>query len=230
MPFRHSFINISSDTESELRGGEGVFKRIVAGEMLEDSYKYKDNIQFRTRTKLILCCNYYPNISDTSEGMMRRFLVVEFPMHYVNEPRPNTNERKLDPFLKEKLYEELPGIFNWVIEGLRQLIRQREFTGTNSKKQRAFIREFISSNNPMYTYVEEVENNFYEENGQGKEVDRRQIFKNFAAWAAEYCINPISANRFYNNMRSVLRNMGIAFTIKGRLWKFDDKPKEESAA
>ena len=52
----------------------------------------------------------------------------------------------------------------------------------------------------------------YEENGDGKEVDRRVIFKNFNEWAVENYINPIAANRFYNAMRSVLRNMGLAFT------------------
>ena len=229
MPFMHAFINISSDTETELKGGEGVFKRIVAGEMLDDSYKFMNNSQFRTRTKLILCCNYYPVIGDTSEGMMRRFIIVEFPLHYVSDPRPNTNERKLDPFLKYKLYEELPGIFNWVIEGLRRLIRNGEFTGTNSKKQKKLIREFISSNNPMYTYVEETEEDFYEENGDGKEVDRTLIFKKFNEWAIENYINPIAANRFYNAMRSVLRNMGLAFTENKRMWKFDNKPKENVA-
>lgn len=231
MPFMSSFINISSDTETELKGGEGVFKRIVAGEMLEDSYKHKNPVQFRPRSKLILCCNYYPAIGDISEGMMRRYIIVEFPMHYVHDPRPNTNERKLDISLKEKLYEELPGIFNWIIEGLRRLIRNKEFTGTNSKQQKKLIREFVNSNSPMHTYLEEVEDSFFEEEtGQGKEIDRTLLFKKFNEWAIENYINPIAANRFYTRMRSVLRNIGLAFTENGRMWKFADKPKEENAA
>ena len=65
MPFMHSFLNVSSDTESDLKGAEGVFKRIVAGEILEDSYKFRDNIQFATRTKLMMCCNNFPITGDT---------------------------------------------------------------------------------------------------------------------------------------------------------------------
>ena len=228
MPFMYSFINISSDTESDLRHGEGLFKKIVAGETLEDSYKHKNPIQFTTRSKLIICCNFFPIIRDTSEGYMRRHLIVEFPMHYVYEPRPNTNERKLIPFIEEKFMEELPGIFNWILEGLRRLLRNGKFTGTDSKKQKALIREFRSANDPMYTYLEEEADSFFEESGEGKEINRSDIFKAYIEWAMEHCINQIAANRFYNNFRSVLGNEGIEIEIrtvkeKGRkniLWNF----------
>lgn len=237
MPFMHSFINISSDTESDLRHGEGLFKKIVAGETLEDSYKHKNPIQFQTRSKLIMCCNLFPFIKDTSEGFMRRFLIVEFLMHYVNDPRPNTNERKLIPFMEQRFMDELPGIFNWILEGLRRLIRNNGFTGTDSKKQKALIREFRSVNDPMYTYLEERADNFFDESGEGKEINRSDIFKAFIEWAIEHCINPIAANRFYNNFRNVLRTEAIEITIRevkeeGRkkiLWKFRKAEEKEIA-
>ena len=237
MPFLYSFINISSDTESDLRHGEGLFKKIVAGETLEDSYKHKDPIQFQTRSKLIMCCNFFPLVSDTSNGFMRRFLIVDFPMHYVDDPRPNTNERQLIPFMEKRFMDELPGIFNWILEGLRRLIRNGKFTGTDSKKQKALIREFRSANDPMYTYLEEEADNFFDESGEGKEINRSDIFKKYIEWAIEHCINPIAANRFYNNFRSVLRTEVIEITIRevkedGRkriLWKFRKAEEKEIA-
>ena len=222
MPFMHSFLNISSDTESDLRGGEGVFKRIVAGELLEDSYKFKDPVAFRTRTKLIMCCNNFPIVNDTSEGFIRRFLVVELPMHYVQNPRPHTNERKLDPFLCEALKEELPGIFNWIIEGMKRLIKNKGFS--NSRKLQSLVHEFRSVNNPLYSFVEENMHVFFNEDGSGKKLNKRDIFKAYVAWCEEEYSQPISARRFYSNLRSVLGYYGIAFTEKGLIWTFDNNP------
>ena len=81
--------------------------------------------------------------------------------------------------------DELPGIFNWILEGLRRLIRNGKFTGTDSKKQKALIREFRSANDPMYTYLEEEADNFFDESGEGKEINRSDIFKKYIEWAIE---------------------------------------------
>ncbi len=220
MPFRHSFLNISSDTETDLKGGEGVFKKIVAGEVLEDSYKHKDNIPFITRTKLIMCCNNFPSTKDTTVGFMRRFLVVEFPMHYVPNPRPNTNERLLDPNLKETLLKELPGIFNWVLEGLKRLIAQNGFT-TSSEQ---FTKEFRSVNDPLYSFAEENAERFFDSEGKGKCTNRKNVFRCYVKWAETEYVPIMPANRFYSNIKSVLNTMGITFTEQGIMWQFDDNP------
>lgn len=150
MPLRHSWLNISYDMENDMRGAEGIFKKVVAGEILEDSYKHKDPIPFKTRSKLMMACNYFPTINDTSDGFMRRWLIVELPMHFVEKDkiRPFTNDRELDPFLEDKLMKELPGIFNWMLEGLQRLLRQGKFTHTANQDR--LINEFRTANN-LYT-------------------------------------------------------------------------------
>ena len=76
MPFKKSWLNISTDAESDLRGAEGEFKKIVAGEELEDSYKFHSPFSFPTRSKMMMCCNYFPTVADTSEGFIRRWIIV----------------------------------------------------------------------------------------------------------------------------------------------------------
>ena len=227
MSLRHSWLNISSDTEQDLRGSEGIFKKVVAGETLEDSYKHKDPIPFRTRTKLMMACNYFPTVNDTSDGFMRRWLIVELPMRYVDEEnlRPNTNDRVLDPFLEDKLMKELPGIFNWILEGLQRLIKQKKFTKT--KEHDRLIREFRSVNNPLYSFVEENEEVF-KGSELGHQIERRNIFAVFAQWAELNKIIPMPANRFYSNIKSVFANVGIDYQDKGKIWIFyPDYSKDE---
>ena len=223
MPFQHAFLNISSDTESDIRGGEGVLKKIIAGEVLEDSYKYKDSMPFATRTKLIMCCNNFPYTNDTSDGFMRRFLIIEFPMHYVKNPRPNTNERKLDPNLKDKLMEELPGIFNWVLKGLRRLLNQDSFTDTS--EQSKHTNEFCCVNNHNFALVAENGHVFFNTDGTGKVVHRRKIYQFYKKWCDEQGIQPMGSPRFYSNLRGVFSHFGITFREANKMWYFDNNPE-----
>ena len=224
MPFMYSFLNVSSDTETDLKGAEGVFKRIVAGEILEDSYKFRDNVQFATRTKLMMCCNNFPVTGDTSEGFMRRFLVVEFPRHYVDNPRPRTNERKIDYTLKAKLLNEIQGIFNWIIQGMQRLIKQGGFT--KSLREEKLLREFRTVNNHVFAFVEENMHIFFNEDSSGKRINKRDIFRAYIAWCEGEYIQPISAHRFYSNLRGVLSSYAITFIEKGLIWTFDDDPNK----
>ena len=226
MPLRHSWVNISSDAENDLRGSEGIFKKVVAGEVLEDSYKHKDPIPFKTRTKVMMACNYFPTVNDTSDGFMRRWLIIELPMHFVEKDkvRPFTNDRELDPFIEDKLMQELPGIFNWMLEGLQRLLKQGHFTKT--RQQDELINEFRAVNNPLYSFVEENEESF-KGSDEGHIIERNLIFNKFAQWADRNKVQPLPSNRFYSNMRSVFKNLSIPFEEDGCKWIFYYKEQEE---
>ena len=228
MPLKNSWINISSETESDLRGAEGVFKKITSGDVLEDSYKHKDPIAFKTRTKLIMCCNNFPSVNDTSEGFMRRWLFVNFPMHYVDadKVKPNCNDRPKDPHLEEKLMQELSGIFNWVLEGLQRLLKQNQFTHTN--EQDALKYEFLKVNNPLVTFFEDKQFMFYD-NNFGKTIERGTIFAMYKEWAENNAVMPLPANRFYSNFSSMLMQIGVEHEICGMVWKFKDLESQATA-
>ena len=219
MSLRHSWVNISYDMEKDMRGSEGVFKKVTAGEVLEDSYKHKDPISFNTRSKLMMACNYFPQVNDTSEGFMRRWLIVELPMHFVRKEkvRPFTNDRELDPFLEDKLMKELPGIFNWILAGLQRLLKQGEFTLTANHDR--LINEFRTANNPLYAFVDE-NTEYFKGSDEGHIVERHAIFLRYAEWADKNKILPLPSNRFYSNMRSVFNSLSIPFDEDSGAWIF----------
>ena len=225
MSLRHSWVNISYDMEKDMRGSEGVFKKVTAGEVLEDSYKHKDPISFNTRSKLMMACNYFPLVNDTSEGFMRRWLIVELPMHFTRKEkvRPFTNDRELDPFLEDKLMKELPGIFNWILAGLQRLLKQGEFTLTANHDR--LINEFRTANNPLYAFVDE-NTEYFKGSDEGHIVERHAIFLRYAEWADKNKILPLPSNRFYSNMRSVFNSLSIPFDEDSGAWIFYFKEGE----
>ena len=219
MPLRNSWVNISSDAENDMRGAEGMFKKVVAGEVLEDSYKHKDPIPFKTRSKLMMACNFFPTVNDTSDGFMRRWLIVELPMHFVEKDkvRQGTNDKPLDPSLEEKLMKELPGIFNWMLKGLQRLLRQNGFTHTANQDR--LINEFRTANNPLYSFVEDKEEAF-KGSDEGHIVPRHNILLMFLEWAVKNSVQPLPSNRFYSNMKSIFNNLSIPFDEDGSNWIF----------
>ncbi len=167
----------------------------------------------------MVACNNFPTINDTSDGFMRRWLIVELPMHYVpkNQVRPDTNDRELNPFLEDELMKELPGIFNWIIEGLQRLIKQEKYTHT--KNHDRLIKEFRKVNNPLYAFAEENEECF-SGSDEGHIVPRYTVFMKFLEWAQKNNILPMSSNRFYSNMRSVFNSLSIPFSEENDAWIF----------
>lgn len=75
--------------------------------------------EFEPRTRIIVLCNKLPSTKDTSHGYYRRIILIEW--------RFSVTEETKDGDLDGKLVTELPGIFNWAIEGLRRYQERRKF-------------------------------------------------------------------------------------------------------
>ena len=227
MPFKNSLLNISTDAESDLRGAEGALKKIVAGEDLEDSYKFHSPFSFPTRSKMIMCCNRFPTVNDTSEGFMRRFLLVEFKKHFIDadDVRPDHNEMAIDVNLERELEKELPGILNWAIEGLQELLAQGKFTETDEQKK--LLKEFVSDNDHTVFFIDDVkkEGVIYEDKGdhlEGKKVKPQELFRRYRAWAEENLYYPKTRGKFFNVLRNMLKRMNIEFVEDETFWQFKD--------
>lgn len=151
----NSMLNINTELKSNIMGAENVFKQAVAGEMLRDSFKGKDAVQFRPRSKFIISLNEPIKSSDITEGFFRRFLIVEFPVHFTLTPTRPT-DRLADVSLESTLTtpEALSGIFNWCYRGYQILHFNHDqfFVSANSRRM---LRDMERSNDPILDWITE---------------------------------------------------------------------------
>ena len=227
MPFKDSWLNVSSDSESDLSGAEGQFKKLVAGEELEDSYKFKKPFSFSTRSKMVMCCNKFPTVNDISEGFMRRFLIVDFKKHFVDPEyvRPDNNEMAIDVNIERELEKELPGILNWAIEGLQELLAQEKFTETDEQKE--LLKEFVSNSDHIVEFIDDAKKDgvIYEDKGdhlEGKQLKQKDLFRHYRAWAEAGNYYPKARGKFFTALRSMLKRMNIEFSENAASWQFKD--------
>lgn len=196
-----SILNISSETQSNVKGAEAIFKQIVVGDAISGCYKNKDFLTFQPRTKLIAACNEYMKTKDTTTGFLRRVCFVAFQAHFVDFPGPG--EKKADKQIKDKLMAELPGIFNWAYAGYKELKRRGSFTQTLDSQD--MMRQFIQLSNPVSCFIEE-------ELQEGI-ISRKDLYEKYTTWCREGGHEPMSRTRFIQNVARTAKQMG---------WKIDE--------
>jgi len=103
---------------SEIQEGrqldEAKVKNITGGDTISARFLRKEFFDFIPTHKLWVFGNHKPLINGTDEGIWRRLYLINFG---VTIPK-----KEVDPNLKDKLLNELPGIFNWALEGCRKWI------------------------------------------------------------------------------------------------------------
>jgi putative DNA primase/helicase len=118
---RDKLVNLSTESGSNVKLDDATFKAVVSGEMLPANEKYKPIYNFIPYAKLVAAMNELPKIDDKSEGSWERVVILPFVRYFKKEER--------DKQLKHNIVRaELSGIFNWAIEGLKRLRKQKFFT------------------------------------------------------------------------------------------------------
>lgn len=119
--------SMAEETPGNTLKDTSLFKNIVAGGELTCRQLYKMPYSFRNKCKFIFACNDLPQSSDVSKGFLRRLLIVPFDKLFEG--------KNIDPFLRSKLYKELPGIFNIVISHYKNLQARQEFLNPDKIKK-----------------------------------------------------------------------------------------------
>ncbi len=179
---REAILNIAGEIRSDLRDTEERIKSIASGEPLSACYKGQDFITFPPRTKMIFATNAQLSSGDTSEGLTRRLLLVDFKVSFVDNPDPNNPyERQKDVDILDKLTAELNsgGIFNWAYEGYKLLRAVGYFTETADQTQ--LIQEFKRASNPILVFWEDKQHDLL---SGADSVSNSDMYYAYCQWCA----------------------------------------------
>jgi len=140
-------INMFADISSKELEETGAFKALTGGDSITAEFKYLNSFEFTNYAKLIFSCNTVPKTSDDSVAFYRRWIIIKFLKHFTEETKdPNKINEITTP-------EELSGIFNWAIEGLKRLLKNNKFS---YKKDNDQIKiEYTRLSNPLKAFIEE---------------------------------------------------------------------------
>jgi putative DNA primase/helicase len=116
--------NISTEMGEMDKAAEGLMKMLISGEPITIEEKNQPAFRFEPRAKFVWSTNVLPRFTDKTDGMSRRTIIVDFRVQTLDENRQDKRLRSTD-WWKES--GELPGIFNWALEGLANLTTRGRF-------------------------------------------------------------------------------------------------------
>ena len=104
-------VNISSELPETSVNNLHIFKKLVTGDIIDAEFKGKDSFTFTNTAKFIFSANELPKMNDTSEGFIRRILIIPFKRYF------NEEERDQEMLAKLTTDEAKSYWFNLAIDG-----------------------------------------------------------------------------------------------------------------
>jgi len=187
--------NIASEVGEIERVGEGYLKSFTSGDRMTFNRKNKDLVDALPTARLTLATNNRPRFSDKSGGLWRRMLLLPLRI----EIQDGQKIAGMDTVAFWEELGELPGIFNWAIEGLRRLREQRRFTESHLSKEA--IQEYREETNPARQFLRE----HYHETGAGQ-VLTKDVYDHYRRWCEDHGNQPLADRTFGKEVKRVFKS------------------------
>lgn len=227
---RGKLINLATETNTRDPLATELLKAVISGDPITAEQKYGEQFQFRPFAKFITAMNDAPVIPDKSYGLSRRLIVLNFERRFTDE--------EIKPRMAQYLIEEIDGVFNWAVEGLKILLTNDGFV--IPYKVEEDTSEFMEALNPLLIFVTEMC-----EVHEGASVGTMELWECYAEWCAEGRNRPLGRNRFLDQVRMTFPKVerktvrdgegdnkhqqrilsGIGLTNQARCWLADRKAR-----
>jgi putative DNA primase/helicase len=139
-------LNISSEATKLTARLEDCLKRYTGGDLFTTDRKNQSMLQWKPTARSMIATNARPSVEDESDGFWRRMMVLPFRIQISrNEQNPN--------LASELVEEEIAGVFEWALEGLKRLHEQNGFTVPAISKQAQ--EEYRLESSPVKQFVSE---------------------------------------------------------------------------
>ncbi len=99
----------------------GTIKKWSGGDALTVERKYSDPHTAHMNAKLVFIGNRLPKFVDASQGLWRRFRIINFTVTIPDHEAVADYDKKL-------ITSEMPGIIQWMIEGLCRVVQRGKLT------------------------------------------------------------------------------------------------------
>jgi len=181
-------LNIYDDLKHTPLNDTGLFKAITGGGVIDAEYKGIDPFKFKPFARLIYSTNKLPPTKDFDKAYLKRWIIIHFPNEITN---------KIDDIESSlTTQEELSGLLNFALEGLKRFLKNKKFSIGHSIQ--TLNNKYEKESNPMKSFVDER----CELNPDYK-VKRTGLYNQFKAFCNEKKLKMQSNQNFYSFIRNL---------------------------
>ena len=139
-------VNLFADLPSNGVDTTTTFKMLTGGDAIDAERKFKDSYSFLSFAKLIFSTNKPPKVeNEDSYAFWRRWIIMEYPRQFTDkDKKPNILQELTTP-------EELSGLLNYALEGLKRLLMAGKFS--HSKTVDEVTEYYMQAADPVYAFA-----------------------------------------------------------------------------
>lgn len=199
-------VNITDEVGKLDSVAEGKVRAIVSGQPVSLEKKGRDPISVSLPCKMCIAWNEPPRLRDKTEATWRRLMIVRLN-HRIPEGERIPGMDSVDWWTKGPGAGELPGIFNWALEGLARLVARGSFEEPESVRET--VSEFRSSANPTQKFLlDHVELGEKEDS-----IPSADLYSQYSKWMKDNGYLALGESTFGSDIRRVFPGV-----VKKRTW------------
>lgn len=164
----NKLVNYASEISRQMNAD--LFKKLASGEPFTARSPYGRPFEVANYAKMIFNANELPKDTEQTNAFFRRFLIVPFMVTIPEEEQDKELHLRI-------INNELAGVFNWVLAGLRRLLANKRFTDCQA------AAECLN----QYKIDSDTVASFLIENDYKKGIDSRIPLKDFYQEYKAYC-------------------------------------------
>jgi len=138
------YANIFSDLPVKTLMDTSLFKSVTGGDTISAEKKNQPRFNFLNYAKLCFSANQLPKSNDQTLAFFERWIILNFQQSFIG----NAADKNL--LTKLTTEQELSGIFNWAILGLKRLLEQQDFS--YSKTGDSLREEYLRKSDPVAAF------------------------------------------------------------------------------
>lgn len=206
--------NVIGEVSDNPRLPESIIKSFVSGEPFTADIKFQDPVIVYPTARITVAANTFPSIRGTTDGIWRRMILIAFDHQVPIE--------KVRPELMTKNYwynsGEIQGIFNWALEGLRDLFTNGLQIPESSIE---LLDELKASMNPVESYLRK----HLVEDDKGKAISK-EIFEKYQNYCSIHGYKVVSSAVVGRELKKVFPSATPGgdryidtYGVRSRVWK-----------
>jgi putative DNA primase/helicase len=183
-------------TEISTRMSTDIFKKIASREPLQARFLYKQPFTLFEYATSIFAMNELPRDVEQTDAFFRRFMLVPFNVRIPDEEQDHELAKKI-------IDGEMSGVLNYVIDGMKSLIAERQFDIPPSVRDA--VEKFQQESDSVLTFIKE---NRYRPSF-GKMIHLQNLYDDYREQCLANGRKPVAKSpTFTNRLRSLGYEVG----------------------
>lgn len=195
-----------------------IFKTLVSNQKIEVKKLYQNPYVIENYGRIISNCNTLPRVSENKDAFYRRLIILPFKVRILEED--------IDIDLAGKIISnELPGVFNMVIEGMKRLVEQNNFTYSEIVEEE--LKKYRKDSNSVLTFLDDE--NYIPL--KTKKTTIAEFFQTYNNYCTLNNYQPFSSGKFNDQLRDagyeISRSTGGRYYLYYGRKNFDNDGDED---